>query len=343
MEFRSLGNTDIKVSAICLGTMTWGEQNSEKEAHQQLDYALERGINFFDTAEMYPVPPKGETYSLTEQYIGTWQGLKKKRDQLILATKIAGPGMQHIRGGSKFNRAHIEEAVNASLQRLQVDYIDLYQLHWPERNTNFFGKLGYQQQEERGVTSILETLEALKAIEKSGKVRSFGLSNETAWGAMSYLKYSELHNLPRMVSIQNPYNLLNRSFEVGLAEVAHREGLGLLAYSPLGFGVLTGKFLNGQMPANTRIAKWSRFSRYSNEQGSKAVAEYVRLAHEHGISPTQMALSFVISRPFLTSNIIGATTMEQLKENIDSVELRLTDEVLSGIESIHKQFTNPCP
>ena len=342
-----LGNTSIEVSKICLGTMTWGEQNNETDAHQQLDYALERGVNFIDTAEMYPVPPRAETYTKTETIIGHWSKLKTNRDQIILATKIAGPssGMTHVREGlTQFKRKHLVEAFENSLKRLQTDYIDLYQLHWPERQTNFFGQLSYHHiTKNEDITPFHETLEVLSEFIKAGKLRAIGLSNETPWGAMKFLEAADKHALPRMVSIQNPYSLLNRTFEIGLSEIALREHLGLLAYSPLGFGVLTGKYLNNQKPSKARITLFERFSRYTNVNGKKATQKYVELAQSLGISPAQMALSFVNSRPFVTSNIIGATSMDQLKENIDSIELKLGQEILQEIDSIHQDIPNPCP
>jgi aryl-alcohol dehydrogenase-like predicted oxidoreductase len=344
MEKRKLGNTDIDVSVICLGTMTWGEQNSEAEAHSQLDYAVERGINFIDTAEMYPVPPRRETQGRTEAYIGSWLRRRGRRDDLVIASKVAGPGdwMSHLRGGPRLDRAHMTEALEDSLRRLGTEYLDVYQIHWPARPTNFFGHMGYTHQEDAGATPIAETLEVLDHFVRQGKVRHVGISNETPWGAMQYLRLAERHSWPRIVSIQNPYNLLNRSFEVGLAEMAIREQAGLLAYSPLGFGVLTGKYLD-ESPANGRITLFPRFSRYTNEQGVAATRAYVGLARAHGLSPAQMALAFVNSRPFLTSNIIGATTLAQLEEDVASAELVLGDEVLEAIETIHTRHPNPCP
>lgn len=343
MEYRRLGRTDIDVSVICLGTMTFGEQNSEAEAHAQLDYALERGVNFIDTAELYAVPPRAETYGRTEEFIGSWLAASGKRDKIILASKISGPGPEHIRGGkSRFDRRNLEEALHGSLRRLGTDYLDLYQLHWPDRPTNFFGRLGYTHDPEAPAPDIEETLQVLGEMVQAGKIRHIGLSNETPWGVMKYLETAERMGLPRVVSVQNPYSLLNRTFEVGLAEVAHREDTGLLAYSPLGFGVLSGKYLGGS-PEGARLTKWPDYDRYSNEQAVAATGEYVALAREHGLDPAQMALAYVNSRPFLTSNIIGATTMEQLKANIDSAELELPEAVLEGIEAIHTRYPNPSP
>lgn len=346
MEYRKLGNTNIDVSVICLGTMTWGEQNTREEAFAQMDYAQEQGVNFFDTAELYSIPPKAQSYGSTERIIGEWFKAHGNRDKIILASKIAGPGkdwIPHIRDGkTKFNQANFEAALNNSLERLQTDYIDLYQLHWPERKTNFFGKLGYRVEEDR-FTPIMETLEALQQQVDAGKIRYVGLSNETPWGVMSFLKAADQFNLPRIVSVQNPYSLLNRSFEVGLAEISHREHCGLLAYSPLGFGVLSGKYLHNQKPEGARITQWPDYTRYSNPQALKATEKYVFLAKQHGLDPAQMALAFVNSRPFLTSTIIGATSMHQLKSNIASIGVDLPEEVLQGIEDIHTQIPNPGP
>jgi aryl-alcohol dehydrogenase-like predicted oxidoreductase len=345
MDYRQLGNTDLNVSALCLGTMTWGEQNSESEAFTQIERAKSAGINFIDTAEMYPVPPKQETYASTEKIIGNWFKKSGDRQDWILASKIAGPGngIDYIRDGQiKFNREHIVAAVDASLKRLQTDYLDLYQLHWPERSTNFFGKLGYSHKDET-FTPLQEVLQVLDEQVKAGKIRHVGLSNETPWGTMKFLQASEAGGLVRPVSIQNPYNLLNRSFEVGLAEIAIREQCGLLAYSPLAFGMLSGKYANGARPAKGRLSLYSRFTRYFNPESEAACAQYVALAKEHGLDPAQMALAFVTSRSFVTSNIIGATTLEQLDSNIASFELDLSDEVLAGIDAIHKSQPNPAP
>jgi aryl-alcohol dehydrogenase-like predicted oxidoreductase len=346
MEYRHLGKTDIQVSAICLGTMTFGEQNSEAEAHAQLDYALERGINFIDTAELYAIPPRAETYGRTEEIIGSWLAKRKCRDRLVLASKVAGAASEWLpwirNAQTRLDRANIRSAIEASLRRLRTDVIDLYQLHWPDRKTNFFGRLGYQPVEE-SVAPLLHTLEALDELVREGKVRHVGVSNETPWGLMEYLHLAEKHDLPRMVSIQNPYNLLNRSFEVGLAEISHREAVDLLAYSPLAFGVLSGKYLHDQRPAGARLTRFPDYDRYSGEAGVNATSAYVDLARTHGLDPAQMALAFVTSRPFLGSNIIGATTMQQLHSNIDSAELVLDEGVLQGIEAIHGRFSNPCP
>ena len=346
MDYRQLGRTHVKVSAIALGTMTWGEQNTQDEAFAQIEYAKNAGINFIDTAEMYPVPPKAETYASTERYIGNWFKSRGDRADWVLASKIAGPGngIDYIRDGQlKHNRTHIVQALDASLKRLQTDWIDLYQLHWPERSTNFFGQLGYKHNPDEHFTAFEETLEVLDEQVKAGKIRHIGLSNETPWGTMKFLQLAQSHDWPRAVSIQNPYNLLNRSFEVGLAEIAIREQCGLLAYSPLAFGMLSGKYDGGARPPKGRLSLYSRFSRYSNPQSVAASARYVALAREHGLDPAQMALAYVTQQPFVTSNIIGATTMEQLISNIDSVNVKLSDEVLTGIEAIHKDQPNPAP
>jgi aryl-alcohol dehydrogenase-like predicted oxidoreductase len=346
MEYRQLGRTGVQVSALCLGTMTWGKQNTEAEAHAQLDAALAAGVNFIDTAELYPVPPEGETYSLTEQYLGSWLAARGNRDQVVLATKVAGRSdwLPHIRGGNAIlDRANIEAAVHGSLQRLRTDYIDLYQLHWPDRHTNFFGALDYRHDPDEDTVPIEETLRVLGDLVDAGKVRYIGLSNETPWGVMKFLQLAEQLNLPRVVSIQNPYSLLNRSYEIGLAEVSHREDCGLLAYSPLGFGVLSGKYLGGARPASARLTLFERFSRYSNPRAERATAAYVALARAHGLDPAQMALAYVTSRPFLTSTIMGATSLEQLHNNLASSQLQLPPELLTEIEAIHQDNPNPCP
>ena len=350
MKFNSLGNTDIKVSKICLGTMTWGEQNTQDEAFEQMDYALDAGINFFDTAELYPVPPMAETYTATETIIGNWLSSRKSRDKIILASKIAARSdwTPHIRGDNAcLDKKNITQAIEGSLKRLQTDYLDLYQLHWPDRETNYFGELAYKHSANSGAPDagahIEETLEVLGDLVTQGKIRHIGLSNETPWGAMKFLQLADSLGLPRIVSIQNPYSLLNRTFEIGLAEVAMREKCGLLAYSPLGFGVLSGKYLNNQKPANGRITLYERFSRYSNTQGVLATEAYVNIAKKHQLDPSQMALAYVNSREFLTSNIIGATNMTQLKNNIESINLVLSDEILMEIEETQVRHPNPCP
>lgn len=345
MKHRSLGRTTISVSELCLGTMTWGEQNTQDEAFAQIDRAAEHGINFMDAAEMYPVPPRPETYGHTERIIGNYFKKRGNRDQWILTSKVAGPGnnISHIRDGNlKHNRQHIVAALEGSLERLQTDYIDLYQLHWPDRETNFFGKLGYVHN-DKTFTPLEETLEVLNEQVQAGKIRHIGLSNETPWGTMRFLQLAEERGWPRAVTIQNPYNLLNRSFEVGLAEIAIREQCGLLAYSPLAFGMLTGKYANGARPEDARLTLFSRFTRYNNPETMRATEQYVQLAKQHGLDPAQMALAYVTSRPFVTSNIIGATSLEQLQSNLDSINLTLSEEVVAGIEAIHKIQPNPAP
>ncbi|WP_148861900.1 NADP(H)-dependent aldo-keto reductase [Marinobacter fonticola] len=345
MQKQKLGQTDLEVSLICLGTMTWGEQNSEADAFEQLDYAVSAGINFIDAAEMYPVPPRAETQGATETCLGNWLKRRGRRDDLVIASKVAGPGngLDYLRGGPRLTRKHIHEAVDASLDRLKTDYIDLYQVHWPDRSTNFFGQLGYRHNPDEMATPIEDTLEALSELVDAGKVRHVGLSNETPWGTMRYLQLAKERGWPRVASIQNPYNLLNRTFEVGLGEIAHREQTGLLAYSPLAFGVLSGKYLGGKRPAGARLTLFERFQRYNSQQVEAATQAYADLAAQHGLSLTHLALAYVNSRSFLTSNIIGATTMDQLRENIDSAQVTLTDEVLKGIEAIHQKFTYPAP
>lgn len=345
MQYRKLGRTDLNVSLICLGTMTFGEQNTEAEAHAQLDAAIDAGVNFIDTAELYPVPPRGETQGRTEACIGSWLQRRGRRDDIVIATKVAGPTdwCPHIRNGvSHPDAENIENAVNESLRRLKTDYIDLYQVHWPDRNANFFGKLGYEFDDTPSLP-IETTLEALHRLVESGKVRHIGISNETPWGTMRYLQLAEQHGWPRIVSIQNPYSLLNRSFEIGLAEISQCEQVGLLAYSPLGFGVLSGKYLDDKQPEGARLTLFDRFTRYTNPAGIEATRGYVELARHHGLDPAQMALAYINSRPFVTANIIGATTLEQLHSNLASVDLVLSDEVIAGIEDLHQAHPNPCP
>lgn len=346
IDKRPLGKTEISVTSLCLGTMTWGEQNTESDAHSQLSYACdERGINFIDTAELYPVPARSETQGHTEAFIGSWLKKRQKRDDLVLATKACGPGdwVKYFRGGPNYTKAQLESALEASLTRLQTDYIDLYQLHWPDRNTNFFGRLGYTHNTTSHETPIDEILAGLQSFVKTGKIRAIGLSNETPWGVMTFLETARREGLPLVASIQNPYSLLNRTFEIGLAELAHRESVGLLAYSPLAFGVLSGKYLNGQKPKDGRLTLFNRFQRYSNAEALMATEAYATLAKKNNLSLTKMALSFVTSRSFLTSNIIGATTIQQLKENIDTHDFVLSDEILRGIEEIHTRQPNPSP
>ena len=346
MKYRQLGKSSTKVSAICLGTMTWGEQNSEKEAHEQLDYALDSGINFIDTAELYPVPPKKETQGLTDQYIGNWIGLRKNRDKFILASKVTGrSGMDWFRGSeTRLDRDNILQSVEDSLKRLKTDYIDLLQLHWPDRKSNFFGNLDYKHSEEDDFIPLELQLEALAELVKSGKVRYIGLSNETPWGVAKFLELSKTNNLPRIMSVQNPYSLLNRSFEIGLSEIAIRENCGLLAYSPLAFGVLSGKYLGGKKPKGARLTLFGdQFTRYTKERSIQATEEYERIAKKHNLDFAQMSLAFINRQPFLTSNIIGATTMEQLKSNIGSLGISLSEDIISDIETVHSSNPNPSP
>lgn len=348
MEYRPLGNTGRQVSLICLGTMTFGEQNDEASSHRLLDQAAAAGVNFFDAAEMYPVPPRAETQGETERILGRWLARRADRDALVIATKIAGPGrdwLPYIRGGgNRVSAREVAQAVDDSLRRLGTDHIDLYQVHWPERATNFFGKLDYDYPApDPDEVPILETLEALSRQVEAGKLGTIGISNETPWGTMEYLRLAEQHGLARIVSIQNPYSLLNRSYEVGLAEISHREQVGLLAYSPLGFGVLSGKYLRGERPAGSRLALFPHYDRYTNARAIAATEAYVGLAREHGIDPAQFALAFVNSRPFVTANIIGATTEAQLASNLASLEVTLTEEMLHGIAAIHADNPNPSP
>ena len=326
--------------------MTWGRQNSEEEGYEQMNYALDQGINFFDTAELYPIPPKKELYAVTEEIIGRWFKKNANRDKVVLASKVVGPASfsKYIRT-TGFTRESITTALEGSLQRLQTDYIDLYQLHWPERQTNFFGQRDYDaDNHDFWEDRVHQVLETLRDLVKEGKIRQVGISNETPWGTMRYLEESKVHaDLPKMVTIQNPYNLLNRLFEVGLSEIALREKVGLLAYSPLSFGVLSGKYLGEIKPRKGRLTLFPHYDRYSSEQSVAATQQYFDLAKIHGLSMAQMALAFVNTRPFLTSTIIGATTMEQLKENIESIDIKLPDEVLEGIEEIHNSIPNPAP
>lgn len=349
MEYRQLGNTGIKVSIIALGTMTWGEQNTEDDAHSQLDLATDEGVNLIDAAEMYPVPPKKETQGLTERYLGTWLKKSGKRGKLVIATKASGPARlphqpRHVRDGANhFDRKGLTDALHGSLDRLQTDYIDLYQLHWPDRTVNIFGRLNYSHIENEYTVPIEETLSVLADFVKQGKIRHIGVSNETPWGVAQFLHAAEKLGLPRIVSIQNPYNLLNRTFEIALSEFAYREHIGLLAYSPLAFGVLSGKYLNGARPPGARITLFDRFVRYNNPQAEKATQEYVALARKHGLDPAHLALAYVNSRPFLTSNIIGATNLAQLRSNLRSIQLSLNDGILNEIEAIHARQPNPAP
>ena len=346
MNFRKLGNTDLKVSTICLGTMTWGEQNNQKEAFEQMDYAISQGINFFDTAEMYAVPSTEKTFGKTETIIGNWFKERNNRKKVILATKISGPGLSWIRGGGlQYTKENISSALLGSLERLQTDYIDLYQLHWPERNTNYFGKLGYKHKtEEREWNDFESILRTLKQFVDEGKIRYIGLSNESAWGLSKFLELSKSQDLPRVMSVQNPYNLLNRTYEVGLAEISIREQSGLLAYSPLASGVLSGKYRNNQKPKGSRLQLFGDyFPRYAGKSSNLAVEEYFKIAKKHKISLAQLSLAFVSQQSFVTSNIIGATTMKQLEENIGSVNIKLSTEIIDEINSVHKNNSNPAP
>ena len=346
MEYRKLGNTDIDVSVICLGTMTWGQQNTMEEGHEQMDYALDQGVNFFDAAELYPIPPKAETQGKTEECIGSWFKTTGNREKVILATKVAGRSpMSWFRGeGTKLDRENIETAVDASLERLQTDYIDLYQLHWPDRPMSMFGSggIGYKHIDSESIP-INETLEVLSDLVSSGKIRYVGLSNETPWGLSEFLKYSEMNDLPQVVSVQNAYNFLNRTYEQGMSEYFHRSQVGLLAYSPLAQGYLTGKYIDGARPEGSRTALFERGDRYEVPGANEAIKSYVAYAETIGMDASVMANAFVNSRDFVTSNIIGATTMEQLKLAVGSIEVKLDEENLQAIEQIHRNNPNLCP
>jgi aryl-alcohol dehydrogenase-like predicted oxidoreductase len=346
MKFKKLGHTNIDVSLICLGTMNMGEQNTQDEGFAQMDYSFDHGINFFDTAEVYAVPPRKETQGKTEEIIGNWFVKSTKREKIILATKMVGPGVEWIRdGGGNYTEKNIALAVEGSLKRLQTDYIDLYQLHWPERNTNYFGKRNYEHDAKEGKWNALESvLKVLKKFIDQGKIKYIGVSNETPWGLSKFLEAAEQLNLPRIVSVQNPYNLLNRAYDIGMSEISCREKVGLLAYSPLAIGYLSGKYRDNQVPKNSRIGLFGDFwTRYKEDNAKKAVDDYYKLAKENGLTLTQMSLAFVNSRPFMTSNIIGATTMEQLKENIGTADIDLSDEIIEKINLIHSNNPNPTP
>ncbi|WP_196886994.1 aldo/keto reductase [Aureivirga sp. CE67] len=343
MKYKKLPNTEIEVSQICLGTMTFGEQNTLEEAHQQLNYSLDKGVNFIDTAEVYAVPTKAETYGETERILGTW--LKENRSKVVLASKIAGPNrsLDYIRPDLSFSKENLNKALEQSLERLQTDYLDIYQLHWPERKTNFFGKRGFKQDAtdlwEDNFAQIIETLEGFK---KEGKIRHFGVSNETPWGLMRFCEEARKNDWEKPITIQNPYSLLNRTFETGLAEISHREDIGLLAYSPLAFGILSGKYLQEQ-PDDARLTLYPQMKRYSNLEVSEVVKKYASLGNDFGISLAQLSLAFIRQQPFVTSTIIGATKMLQLKENIESVDVELSEELLNEIEKIHTSQPNPAP
>ncbi len=345
MDYRRLGRSDISVSSLCLGTMTWGVQNTKEEAFEQMDHALAQGINFFDTAEMYPVKQSAETYGRTEEIIGEWIAARNCRDKVVIATKIVGPGgFPYIRGGETRHTAeHLRAAVETSLQRLQTHYIDLYQLHWPDRATNTFGKLAFEPTEAERMTPPEETLAGLEELVQVGKVRMAGVSNENPWGVMRFLALAEAGRGPRMASIQNPYSLLNRSFETRLAEIAIREDCGLLAYAPVAAGALTGKYLDGQKPEGARMTLWPENRRYLGEQGQAATRAYLEVARKHGLDPAQMAIAFVVSRPFVTSAIIGATNMDQLRNGIASAGVALSEELQADLETVHARHTYPCP
>ena len=346
MKINVLGRTDIKVSRICLGTMTYGEQNTEAEGHAQMDLAVDHGVNFFDSAEAYSFPGKPETQGNSERVIGTWMKARGNRADVVIATKIAGPSgdRTHIRNGNLvFNREQVADAVEQSLERLQTDYIDLYQTHWPERKANYFGALDYAHVEDDDWTPMEEQLAALGEQVKAGKIRAIGVSNETAWGLMKFQEIAERTGLPRIASIQNPFNLLCRQFEIGLSEIAIREDCGLLAYSPLGFGTLSGKYMNGKVPEGSRHQLFPQFKRYFKPNGVKATEAYVGLARDHGLEPSQMALAFVNSQRFLTANIIGATSTDQLMSNLETEDMVLSEDVMKAIEALHLKYSHPAP
>ena len=349
MKLNRLGQSELVVPEICLGTMTFGEQNNQQQAFEQLAYALDQNINFWDTAEMYPVPPKPETQGSTETIIGNWIAQNGQRDKLIIATKIAGPqqGGSQIRGRlTRFVESEISAAIDTSLKRLQTDYIDLYQLHWPQRPTPIFGQSSFSNAEAHStqiITPLEETLSALSKEVKKGRIRHIGLSNETPWGTLKFLHLAQQHGLEKVVSVQNAYSLLNRTYEMGMSEIAHQEGVGLLAYSPLAFGYLTGKYRHGARPEAGRITLFSRFTRYSNAESEWATEQYAQLAEKHGLTLTQLALTFINHQFFVSSTIIGATNMQQLQENIQAFDINLSEEILLEIEAIHKQQPNPAP
>ncbi len=346
MQYREIPHTDLSVSVVGLGTMTWGAQNTEAEGHEQMDYALEQGVNLIDTAEMYPVPPDAETCHETERIVGSWLADRGRRDDVVLATKVVGPAshMTYVRDQPRLDRANIVMALEGSLQRLRTDRIDLYQLHWPDRPVPLFGTRDFSPP-RRVVesTPIEETLSVLADLQAQGKIRYVGLSNETPWGAMRYLELARDGAMPRMVTIQNSYNLLNRTFDGGLAEVCHHEGMRLLAYSPLAFGRLSGKYRGGQMPEGSRLALWERFARYNGPTADEAIEQYAAIAAEAGLDLAQMCLAWINGRFHLASNLVGATTMEQLRSNIASSEIELPGEVRRAIDKVHHRYPNPCP
>ena len=344
MNYKKLGNTDLNVSTICLGTMTWGEQNTQNEAFEQMGYSLDNGVNFWDTAELYAVPPKAETYGHTETIIGNWFEKTKKRKDVILASKVGGPSRKYMRNGeNSFTGKNLENALNGSLERLKTDYIDLYQLHWPERNVNNFGRLGYEHKENEW-NEFEDVLINLKKFIDQGKIRYVGLSNETPWGVMNYLQLAKDKDLPRMMAIQNPYSLLNRSYEVGLAEVSIREKIGCLAYSPLASGYLTGKYRDKQFPKGSRMERdFDFWTRYRKPNTSEAVEDYYKISKKYNLDMSQMSIKFCEDQDFMTSVIIGATTMEQLKTNVESVKVNLDSEVIKEINNVQKKYPNPCP
>ncbi len=344
MNYKKLGNTELNVSTICLGTMTWGEQNTQNEAFEQMNYSLDNGVNFWDTAELYAVPPKAETYGHTETIIGNWFEKTKKRKDVILASKVGGPSRKYMRNGeNSFTGKNLENALHGSLKRLKTDYIDLYQLHWPERNVNNFGRLGYEHK-ENDWNKFEDVLENLKKFIEEGKIRYVGLSNETPWGVMNYLQLAKDKDLPRMMSIQNPYSLLNRSYEVGLAEVSIRENIGCLSYSPLASGYLTGKYRNKKFPKGSRMERdFDFWTRYRKPNMEEAVEDYYKISQKFDLDMSQMSIKFCEVQEFMTSVIIGATTMEQLKTNVESVKVNLDSEVIKEINNVQKKYPNPCP
>ncbi|MGI9305905.1 MAG: aldo/keto reductase [Gammaproteobacteria bacterium] len=345
METRPLGKTGVQVSVVCLGTMTFGEQNGEAEAHAMLDEAHSLGVNFLDAAEMYPSPMKAETCGATETIIGGWLAKRKKRDDIILATKVSGPNIRWIRSGkTRLDRKNIIAAADESLRRLQTDYIDLYQTHWPDRNANFFGKVNYAHEEKEDATPLEETLGALKDLAAAGKIRAFGVSNETPWGMLEHFRLARETGAPRPATVQNPYNLLNRAYEIGMAEISAREECGLLPYSPLAFGALSGKYLNGARPPGARLTRWGEYyKRYTTEKAECAIADYAALAKERGMALAQMAVAFSIQQPFVSSSIIGATTLAQLRENIAAADLVLDGECRAALDALGAKHFNPCP